>query len=1054
MIPGSPSSSKRSRVFTIPASVPFLPTLVRALMNGTLVEGFTPRDPLELSRATLYLPTKRSCALAREAFLDVLAIDAAVLPRIVPIGSIDEDEFAFTEVANADALDLPPSIGGYERRALLAQFILKWAASPRVRSIEGAPLVANSPSAALALADDLARLMDDMTTREVPWTSLDTLVPESMDKYWQLTLEFLKIASETWPHLLKAREAIEPAERRDRLIAAEAERLRANPDGPVSAAGSTGSMPATAKLIATIAKLPHGAVVLPGLDTDLDAASWKIISGEDDAIPAAGHPQFALHGLLARMELSRSDVSVLGEPSAHGREALISEALRPASSTHIWPARLRDKDIAAKIAEGLSNLTAIEAANAEEEALAIAIALREAVETPGKTAALITPDRALARRVTAALQRWNIDANDTGGDPLGNTSAGVFARLVAEVALGGLAPVPLLALLKHPLLRLGGPAGAMRTGVTALERAVLRGPRPRGGSASLGHALKSIRAEWEKLKGDLPSSIYHSDARATLEAADFDAAETLVAKLAQAIEPLESIARSKTLPFSELTRRHREAIERLTVEGEVIAGFSGGDGKKLADAFADSEGQTADSDIVLPPADYAEFFMTAISGITARRPENPAARVRIYGLLEARLTDTDRVVLGGLVESVWPPEVRGDPWLSRPMRHSLGLNLPELRIGLTAHDFAQLLGAREVFITRATKLGGAPTVASRFLQRLAAVAGARWQDVTARGEHYLAWARELDQPAQEARQITRPEPKPPREARPTSLSVTEIETWLRDPYSIYARHVLKLRPLDDTDTPPGARDRGSMIHDAIGDFAKAFSAKLPDNITEELIKFGEAHFEKLRDFPEARAFWWPRFERIVEWFARYEVERRADLVKLDAEIGGRLEIPLDGGTFTLRTRADRIEQLKDGSYAILDYKTGQTPTAKQVKSGLSPQLTLEAAILRGGGFKDIPAKSLVTQLVYVALRGDQTGGEVKPIQFKDSTPDTEADNAHAQLVKFVTRFNDPKTAYRSREKPMFMRRGGGDYDHLARVKEWSLTGGTDDGANGSEGEGE
>ena len=1030
MIPGSPSSSRSGRVFTIPASVPFLPTLVKALLNGTLVAGFAPRgQPLELARATIYLPTKRSCVLAREAFLEELGTGAAELPRIVNIARIDEDEIAFAETADANALDLPPSIGGFERRALLAQFILKWAASPRVRSAQGAPLVATSPSAALALADDLARLMDDMTTREVPWSKLDTLVPESMDKYWQLTLEFLEIASKAWPQLLADRNAIEPAERRDLLIAAEAERLKARPNDPVIAAGSTGSMPATAKLIATIAKLPHGAVVLPGLDTDVDEPSWRLISGDDDRVPAAGHAQFALHGLLARMEIERGSVDTLGTPPSHGRETLASEALRPALSTHIWPERLHDKEIAARIAAGLSGLTLIEAANAEEEALAIAIALREAVVTPGKTAALITPDRALARRVTAALQRWRIEANDTGGDPLTNTPAGVFARLAAEVALDGLPPVSLLALLKHPLFRLGDSAS-----ISALERAVLRGPRPRAGSASLASALTTTRTEWDKLQRKQRSTIHRLDPQASLKAEEFDSAAALIQKLAEAQKPLEEIARGKPLAFGEIATRHREVIERLTVDGENAAGFLNADGKKLKESFDDIESQTGDSDILLPPADYAEFFLTAIASVPVRWPENPAARVRIYGLLEARLTDTDRVVLGGLAEGIWPPEVRGDPWLSRPMRHQLGLNLPELRIGLTAHDFAQLLGAREVFLTRATKL----------LQRLGAVAGDRWKEIATRGNAYLDWARNLDHPEQAAKPITRPEPKPPRDARPRSLSVTEIDTWLRDPYSIYARHVLKLRPLDDIDTAPGARDRGTLIHGAIDAFAEQFPDKLPDNILDHLITIGKEQFAKLDDFPEARAFWWPRYERIARWFSDYEKKRRTGLAQLKTEIDGQLEIASEGGIFKLRTRADRIEKLENGSFAILDYKTGRVPTLKQVKSGLSPQLTLEAAILRGGGFKDIPAAGIVAELIYIALKGDQFGGEEKPIVFKDTTPDDEADIALQRLTKVIEKFDDPATPYLSRERPMFMRHGGGDYDHLARVKEWSLSGGADD----------
>src|SRR5437016_6337549 len=331
------------RVFTIPASTPFVPTLIRALIDGTLVPGFpATRDPLALARATLYLPTRRACRLARDLFLDVTKESAAILPRIVAIGDVDEDEIAFAEAATgalaAEALALPPALGGLERRLLLARLVLRWAAQIAPDARGEAALVANNPASALALADDLARLMDDMTTRGVPWERLDGLVPQALDRYWQLTLEFLQIARETWPKILAERGAIEPAARRDALIKAEAARLAAHTDGPVIAAGSTASMPATAELIAAIAKRDRGAVVLPGLDLDLDARSWQLIGGRDEAdvSPAVEHPQFAMQALLQRIGIAREQVSLLGSPAAHRRERYVCEALQPAAATERW----------------------------------------------------------------------------------------------------------------------------------------------------------------------------------------------------------------------------------------------------------------------------------------------------------------------------------------------------------------------------------------------------------------------------------------------------------------------------------------------------------------------------------------------------------------------------------------------------------------------------------------------------------------------------------------------------------------------------------------------
>jgi ATP-dependent helicase/nuclease subunit B len=1070
---GAPPAA--SRVFTIPPSAPFLPTLIRALRDGRLVAGFTP-GPLDFADVTIFLPTRRACRLARDTFLQVLGVDAAVLPRLVPIGDIDEDELVFAAMATgnvaADALALPPALGGLERRFLLARLVLKWAEQIAPPAGE-TPLVMRHPAVALALADNLARLMDDMTTREVPWQRLDGLVPDELDQYWQLTLRFLLIAREVWPGILAERGAIEPAMRRDRLIAAEAARLGARGGKPVIAAGSTGSMPATARLLATIAGLPHGAVVLPGLDTELDEDSWEAIGGVAppgllSLPPAPGHPQFALHGLLARMGVNRRDVGALAPPSSHRRETLLSEALRPAAATDKWRTRL--DEIGAAVAPALAGVTVIAAANAEEEALAVAVVLREAQSEPHRTAALVTPDRALARRVAVMLRRWNIVADDTGGDPLADTAAGVFCRLVAEAAACGLAPTQLLALLKHPLARFGADEVRHGRGVAALERAILRGPRPRPGSPGLIAALAGFRSELAKLKRGEISDIHRSEPRASLHAWELDEAEGLLRRVATALEPLESAAASGSQDFASLAVRHREALRRAGID-ESGRTFAGPDGAAVAAAFEEIAQKVGPFAVSLE--DYPELFAAAIADRVVRRsppylPPSPspspsptlpspasggglergageggAYRIRIYGPLEARLTSADRVVVGSLVEGVWPGDSRADPWLSRPMRQALGLDPPERRIGLAAHDFSQLLGAREVFITYPAKRGGAPTVASRFVQRLAAVAGtALWEQAVARGERYRALCHRLDAPAAPPRPIARPSPRPPRAARPTSLSVTDIEHWLRDPYTIYAKHILKLRRLDPVDDRPGAAERGSIIHRAIGDFAKTYPDALPDDPYGELLRFGERHFAPLKDFPEARAFWWPRYERIARWFADFETRRRADIAAAHAEIRGELPIEVGDRVFRLIGRADRIERRADGSYAVLDFKTGAPPTGPQVQAGVAPQLTLEAAMLRHGGFPGLAPGGAIAALVYVKLSGGSPAGEERVIDFKDRSPDAAADKALAQLKALIISFEDESTPYRALVLSMWKDRYG-TYDDLSRVKEWSLLGGAE-----------
>jgi ATP-dependent helicase/nuclease subunit B len=1041
------------RVFTVPISAAFLRTVIAALIDGRLVPGFEARnDPARLATATLYLPTRRALRLARELFLDELGTDAAVLPRLVALGDIDEDELAFAEDSDAFGgaapLDVPPKLGELQRRLTLARLVAAWAKTP-----VSAPLVVGGPASTLALAGDLARLIDDMVTRGVAWDALDGLVPDQLDRYWQHSLDFLRIARTAWPAYLDEIGCIEPAARRDLLIAAEAARLTAHRDGPVIAAGSTGSMPATAKFLQVIAKLPDGAVVLPGLDADLDEDAWQSIGGVTDAQgrftqhPASNHPQYALQALLRRFGIERRDVVALVPPLSGGREVLVSEAMRPSEATAVWHDRLREPEVAAHVTVAMDQLAVIAAPNPEMEALSIAIAMREARHL-GKSAALVTPDRALARRVMAALTRWNLSFDDSGGDALLETPAGIFARLAAEATARGLEPPTLLALLKHPLCRLGGAAGTFRGTIDTLELALLRGTRPQPGTGGLARDFARFRDEHGKLKRGEVSALHPAEARARLSNEALDRAEMLIASLQKALAPLENLAGPKPYDFAELAARHREILVALSRDDIGLSlAFEERDGSALASAFDDLLASGERCGLMAPLSDYPELFQTAFSDRAVRRPERPGAQLQIYGPLESRLTQADRVIVGGLIEGVWPPAPRIDPWLSRPMRHQLGLDLPERRIGLSAHDFAQLLGTPDVILSHSAKAGGAPAVASRFLHRLEAVAGDdKWKAATARGATYVRYAEVLDQPAR-VTPIPQPAPRPPLAARPLKLSVTAIEDWLRDPYTIYARHILRLEPLDPVDMPLSAADRGSAIHEAIGEFTQTFAAVLPADPARALRQIGEKYFAPLMEQPEARALWWPRFQRIAAWFSAWEVVRRGNVDDISAEIRGEIAIPLSKDrTFMLSARADRIERRSDGTFAILDYKTGQPPTGKQVRMGLSPQLTLEAAILREGGFAGIAAGSLVGQLTYVRLSGNNPPGEERVLELKinktdqPQPPDAAAQEARDKLEALIRSFEDENQPYTSLNLSMWANRYGA-YDDLARIKEWSAAGG-------------
>jgi len=587
-----------------------------------------------------------------------------------------------------------------------------------------------------------------------------------------------------------------------------------------------------------------------------------------------------------------------------------------------------------------------------------------------------------------------------------------------------------------------------RDAIETLELALFRGTRPQAGSSGLADDFARFRSELGKLRNGEASSLHNAEPRVRLKNEELDRAARLIAALQKALAPLENLSTSKPHDFAELAHRHREVLIALSRNQHSMAlAFEEPAGLALASAFDDLLGEQKLSGMAVPLNDYPEVFQTAFADRAVRRVEKTGARLHIYGPLESRLMQANRVIVGGLIEGVWPPTPRIDPWLSRPMRHELGLDLPERRIGLSAHDFAQLLGAENVILSHSAKAGGAPAVASRFLHRLEAVAGAeRWEAAKLSGEKYLRFAHQLDRPAT-VEPVPQPAPTPPRATRPLKMSVTAIEDWLRDPYTIYARYILRLDALDPVDMPLSAADRGSAIHDALGEFTKSFANTLPDDPAHVLGGIGEKYFLPLMERPEARALWWPRFLRIAQWFAAWEIARRGDIQTINAEIRGEIAIALDHErTFILSARADRIERRRDGSFAILDYKTGQPPTGKQVRMGLSPQLTLEAAILREGGFAGIAADSSVGELAYVRLSGNNPPGEQKSLELKirpgdqPQPPDAAAAYARAQLETLIRKFENEDQAYTSLNLPMWTNRYG-TYDDLARIKEWSAAGG-------------
>ncbi len=412
-------------------------------------------------------------------------------------------------------------------------------------------------------------------------------------------------------------------------------------------------------------------------------------------------------------------------------------------------------------------------------------------------------------------------------------------------------------------------------------------------------------------------------------------------------------------------------------------------------------------------------------------------RLAIWGLVEARLQQADLIVLGGLNEGTWPGDAASDPWLSRPMRRDFGLPPPERRIGVAAHDFAQALGAREVVLTRASRVEGAPTVPSRWLLRLDTVLRAAGiEDALVAPQSLLAWQELLDRPERPIGAVVPPAPRPPVAARPRRLSVTEIETWMRDPYAIYARHVLRLRALDPLDADPGAAERGQLVHRTLDRFVKKYPAALGDDAEARLVAIGAEVFGTALSRPGVWAFWWPRFRRVARWFIALERSRRGDLVASHGEAPGRFLLDGPAGPFELVCKADRIDRRRDGCLIIVDYKTGSLPKRSDVDLGFAPQLPLEAAIAEAGGFAEIAVAS-VAELAYWRLAGGDIAGEVKALAVTDAAIRSLVDGAVMGLRTLIARFDREATPYRSWPRPEHAPRFT-DYAHLARVKEWSL----------------
>ena len=983
------------RVYNVPAGVAFADALAAGVLRK--IEG----ESAALADYRVLLPTRRACRTLRGAFLRRSEGRPLILPRLQTLGDVDEDELALElggrETAS-EILNLPPALPPLERRLMLAELV---ASLPQYKGTLGY-------GHAVALAGELGRLMDQIYTQGLSFNALPALVQErELAEHWNVTVRFLEILSEAWPAALAERGVIDAADRRDRLIRALAKHWQEYPPRtPVIAAGSTGSIPATAELLRVVAGFPKGIIVLPGLDGEMDESSWRAL---DDT-----HPQATLRVLLESLGVARNEVKLwpgADEQPALLRRKLVTEMMRPASTSEAWTF-LRPEffgtDKAGVESALRHNVMRLDCETPEEEARVIAVVLRRALEDRTKTAALVTPDRHLARRVAAACRRWGIEIDNSGGVPLSDTQAGSYLRLTARACQSRLAPGPFLALLRHELC-------ACKTESGSLEKYFLRGLKPAPG-------FEGLRQRIDERCARQPENRKLQEAAGT--------AREFLSRIEPFFAPFLALCDGRLHDFEGILIAHVTLAENLAGGPDML--WRGVDGEAAA-SFLSVLRELPGRLPAVGTGDFHDIIESLMRAVPVRPRYGTHPRLSILGQLEARLIQADLVVMAGLNEKTWPPDAGHDPWMSRPMRKSFGLPSPERAVGLAAHDFVQGFCAPRVIITRARRVEGAPTVPSRWLSRLETVLQALKIDpavLQEAPEPYLALARHMDISV-DVSSCSRPRPRPPAALRPVELPVTQIETWLSNPYGLYAKYVLKLRKLDDLEKTPDAATRGTFLHDVLNDFIGVCGDSLPANAADILIDTGYRHKRGFSDDSGSWDYWWPRFERVARWLAEeHEPRWRENARPFRREIEGRLS--LAAGAFTLTARADRIDILNDGRFAVIDYKSGGTYTIKGLKTAADPQLPLEALILDGDGFSGVSGRT--GYIGYWKLTGGREEGSDTALEdAKDIEKSREL--ARAGLENLVRIFADGNTPYIALPDPRRLPRFD-DYEQLARVQEW------------------
>lgn len=951
----------KRKIFNIPATKSFLDVLAEQFLDEY-------RDkPLDLAEVLFLLPNRRACKSLTEAFVRLQGLKPTILPQMQPLSEVEEEELLIKGFdLSAGLKNLSPVMPATERLMLFAKIIM---AKPADYGLEKMPA-----GQAAFLAKDLASLIDAVYNQQLSFERLREIVPAEYATHWQETLKFLMIITDYWPAILREQGKVDAVIHKNQLLQVQIDLWKAQPPQKrIVAAGTTAAFPLMKELVSTVAALDNGEVILFGLDRNLSDEDWDLV----DEV----HPQYEIKQLLDYLQIHRQEVEDLVPAENLPREVLLSEVMRPAKTSDKWR---RLEKIGADD-EAVKNMYYCQCADVRLEALAIALMMREVLDEPEKTAALVTTDRNLARRVAAELERWRIKVDDSAGKPLHLTPVGIFLRQIVTVVEQKSAPVALLGLMKYPLYANGDSYFEVRRKVRAFERFCLRCGKP---------------------VTDKPE---------------------VLARLEKAIEPLSLLFEQDTVELSDLLVAHLQVAERLATTNEKNGAkilWKGDDGEAAARFMADLL-DNAKIMGKISPKEYAGWLEALMSGVTVRSRYGTHPRLKILGPIEARLQHFDRVIVGEVNENSWPQAAKADPWMSRPMKKDFGLPLPEKNIGVLAADFSSLLCGREVFITRAERVQGTPMVKSRWLMRMETVLqamGINLKDLD--GSKYAAWAEYLDK-AQVLRRILPPAPKPPVAARPRELPASAVENWMRDPYIIFAKYILKLKPLDDLEQGLTFADYGTIVHAVLEEFNNQYSSDFPPNAREELIRIGTEKFTANAITEEIRAFWWPNFLKTVDWLVKKESGYRPQVAKVYNEVKGQYSFEAPAGEFVITAKADRVDVLKDGGINIIDYKTGQARTTKEIENSYAPQLPIEAIIAEKGGFDKISAAQ-AKALIYWQLGKKESGvfGNVEEV----------VQNTYERIRELASIFDFEDTSYISKPNPKIAPKYS-DYVQLSRMDE-------------------